>query len=178
MPSKMTSEIFTIANNIEDKNMRAQFLRENGTRAIQELIRLNFDTDIKFLLPDGRPNFLEGDDKPPTFDDASLNYEVRRLYLFIEGGNPNLSDLKRETLWIEMLNSLHADEADDLTHMKDRTLHKKYKNITHEVCHLAYPEFVRQPKSKPVRDGKGRFSPKENKEPQKKKTRRKKSSVA
>ena len=46
MPSKMTSEIFTIANNIEDKNMRAQFLRENGTRAVQELIRLNFDTDI------------------------------------------------------------------------------------------------------------------------------------
>ena len=35
MPSKMTSEIFTIANNIEDKNIRAQFLRENGTRAIQ-----------------------------------------------------------------------------------------------------------------------------------------------
>ena len=29
------------------------------------------------LLPDGRPNFLEGDDKPPTYDDASLNYEVR-----------------------------------------------------------------------------------------------------
>ena len=29
MPSRMTSEIFNIANNIEDKNMRAQFLREN-----------------------------------------------------------------------------------------------------------------------------------------------------
>jgi len=174
MPSRMTSEIFTIANNIEDKNMRAQFLRENGTRATQELIRLNFDTDIKFLLPEGRPNFLEGDDKPPTFDDASLNYEVRRLYLFIEGGNPNLTDLKRETLWIEMLNSLHADEADDLTHMKDRTLHKKYKNITHEVCHLAFPEFVRQPKPKPVRNAQGRFVTKENEETPKKKSKRKK----
>ena len=73
-----------------------------------------------------------------------------------------------------MLNSLHADEADDLTHMKDRTLHKKYKNITHEVCHLAYPEFVRQPKPKPVRNAQGRFVTKENEETTKKKSKRKK----
>ena len=72
-----------------------------------------------------------------------------------------------------MLNSLHADEADDLTHMKDRTLHKKYKNITHEVCHLAYPEFVRQPKPKPVRNAQGRFVTKENEETTKKKSKRK-----
>ncbi len=178
MSTKMTSEIFKIANEISDTNERAVYLRNNATQAVKELINVNFNPEIKMLLPEGRPNFLEGDNKPPTHDDASLNYEVRRLYLFVEGGSPNLTDLKRETLWIEMLNSLHEDEADDLTHMKDRSLNKKYKNLTHEVCHLAFPEFVRQPKPKPVRDGKGRFSPKEDKETQKKKTRRKKSSVA
>ena len=178
MPTKMTSEIFSIANGISDINQRAEYLRTNASQAVKELINVNFNPEIKILLPEGTPEFLLNDEKPPTHDDASLNYEVRRLYLFVEGGSPNLTDMKRETLWIELLKSLHKDEADDLTHMKDRILQKKYKNLTHEVCHLAFPEFVRQPKPKPVRDGKGRFSPKEDKEPQKKKTRRKKSSVA
>ena len=174
MPTKMTSQIFATADAISDINDRVEYLRNNASQAVKELINVNFNPEIKMLLPDGRPNFLEGDDKPPTYDDASLNYEVRRLYLIVEGGSPNLTDLKRETLWIEMLNSLHADEADDLTHMKDRTLHKKYKNITHEVCHLAFPEFVRQPKTKPVRNSQVRFVTKENKETPKKKTKRKK----
>ena len=170
----MTSQIFATADAISDINDRVEYLRNNASQAVKELINVNFNPEIKMLLPDGRPNFLEGDDKPPTYDDASLNYEVRRLYLFVEGGSPNLTDLKRETLWIEMLNSLHADEADDLTHMKDRTLHKKYKNITHEVCPLAFPEFVRQPKPKPVRNAQGRFVTKENEETTKKKSKRKK----
>ena len=168
MPTKMTSQIFATADAISDINDRVEYLRNNASQAVKELINVNFNPEIKMLLPEGRPNFLEGDDKPPTYDDASLNYEVRRLYLFVEGGSPNLTDLKRETLWIEMLNSLHGDEADDLTHMKDRTLHKKYKNITHEVCHLAFPEFVRQPKPKPVRNAQGRFVTKENEETPKK----------
>ena len=170
----MTSQIFATADAISDINDRVEYLRNNASQAVKELINVNFNPEIKMLLPDGRPNFLEGDDKPPTYDDASLNYEVRRLYLFVEGGSPNLTDLKRETLWIEMLNSLHAVEADDLTHIKDRTLHKKYKNITHEVCHLAFPEFVRQPKPKPVRNAQGRFVTKENEETTKKKSKRKK----
>ena len=170
----MTSQIFATADAISDINDRVEYLRNNASQAVKELINVNFNPEIKMLLPEGRPNFLEGDDKPPTYDDASLNYEVRRLYLFVEGGSPNLTDLKRETLWIELLNSLHGDEADDLTHMKDRTLHKKYKNITHEVCHLAFPEFVRQPKPKPVRNAQGRFVTKENEETNKKKSKRKK----
>ena len=170
----MTSQIFATEDAISDINDRVEYLRNNASQAVKELINVNFNPEIKMLLPEGRPNFLEGDDKPPTYDDASLNYEVRRLYLFVEGGSPNLTDLKRETLWIELLNSLHGDEADDLTHMKDRTLHKKYKNITHEVCHLAFPEFVRQPKPKPVRNAQGRFITKENEETPKKKTKRKK----
>ena len=130
MPTKMTSEIFSIANGISDINQRAEYLRTNASQAVKELINVNFNPEIKILLPEGTPEFLLNDEKPPTYDDASLNYEVRRLYLFVEGGSPNLTDMKRETIWVELLKSLHKDEADDLTHMKDRILQKKYKNLT------------------------------------------------
>ena len=58
--------------------------------------------------------------------------------------------------------------------MKDRTLHKKYKNITHESVTSHFQEFVRQPKPKPVRNAQGRFVTKENEETTKKKSKRKK----
>ena len=168
MPAKMTHEIFSVANNIKKDEERIDWIRENATKAVIELLRFNFNP-VVFLLPEGRPDLTEGseDDLRPqnsyfpnlgaSDDGATLNYEVRRLYLFVEGGNPNLTNVKRETLWIELVNSLHPSEADDLWHMKDHALQKKYKKITHLVAATAFPEWVRQPPPQPERDSKGRF---------------------
>lgn len=173
MPAKMTNEIFSVANSISTDEERVAYLRQNQTKAVRELLRYNFNNDVKFLLPEGRPDLSnEGSEElrpqnsyfpnlGPSDDGATLNYEVRRLYLFVEGGNPHLTDVKRETLWIELVNSLHPSEADDLWHMKDRKLQEKYKKITHLVAHNSFPEWVQPPpantKPKPKRDSKGRF---------------------
>lgn len=171
MAAKMTSEIFGVANNLKSDEERVAYLQQNRTKAVMELLRCNFNKDIKFLLPEGRPDVSlseeeEGEFKPqnsyfpnqgPIDDGATLNYEVRRLYLFVEGGNPHLTDVKRETLWIELVNSLHPSEADDLWHMKDGKLSDKYKKITHRVAYNSFPECVQQPSPQPKRDSKGRF---------------------
>ena len=86
------------------------------------------------------------------------DYEVRKLYLFIEGGHPTLTSVKRETLWIELVNSLHPSEADDLWHMKDKKLQEKYDKITHLVAYNSFPEYLRQPEPEPTRDSQGRFT--------------------
>ena len=140
MPSKMTSEIFTIANNIEDKNMRAQFLRENGTRAIQELIRLNFDTDIKFLLPEGTPPYVFRG-TPEGFP-TTLYPEVRKFYIFCEGGGANIQQIKRESIFIQMLENIHPDEAKIVIAMKDKKLNELYDTITYKLVREAFPDLL------------------------------------
>lgn len=176
MPSRITSDIFKTANSFEKDESRIKYLRETATIAVKEMININFNPDVKFLLPEGSPDLNFGDQdefKPRNSyfpnnssgdDGATLNYEIRKMYLFVEGLSPqNITQLKRETLWIQLLNSLGSDEAEDISLCKDKKLQEKYKKLTHKLCHQAFPEFVSQPKENHKRDTKGRFS-KKNKE--------------
>jgi hypothetical protein len=175
MAAKMTNEIFSVANGLNSDEDRVIYLRQNATKAVKELLRYNFNNDIKFLLPEGRPDLKkdEGDFNPQrgffegVDDGATLNYEMRKMYLFIEGGHPALTSLKRESLWHELINSLHPEEADDLWHMKDKKLQVKYKKITHLVAYTSFPEGLQQPQPESKRDNQGRFIKTEN--PKKKK---------
>ena len=176
MAARMTNEILSVANGLSTDEERVNYLRQNATKAVKELLRINFNKDIKFLLPEGRPELKEDEFNPQrgfiegVDDGATLNYEVRKMYLFIEGGHPNLTALKRETLWHELINSLHPSEADDLWHMKDKKLQQKYKKITHFVAYNSFPEGLQQPQPKPKRDNQGRFSKPEKSKKKKAKT--------
>jgi hypothetical protein len=162
MAAKFTFEILREANKITDKQERANYLRQNATIALKEMININFNKEIEMMLPEGAPDVVR---KETLHDGATLNYEMKKMYLFVKGaGRDDLSPLKRESLWLNLLIALDPEEADDLTKMKDRKLQEKYTNITHEVAHLAFPEFVRPPTNKPARDSKGRFIKKDKKE--------------
>ena len=173
MAAKMTNEIFSIANGLSSDEERVNYLRQNATKAVRALLIYNF-SDTKFLLPEGRPELRTEEDFNPqrgyvegVDDGATLNYEMRKMYLFYEGGHPTLTSVKRETLWIELINSLHPSEADDLWHMKDKQLQKKYKKITHLIAYNSFPEGLQQPQPESTRDSHGRFTKTEN--PKKKK---------
>lgn len=101
---------------------------------------------------------------------SHLNHEMKKMYLFYEGGHPNLKQMKREQLWVTLITGLHAGERDDLKYMKEHNLEEKYPNITQEVGHVAFPDLV--PKPTPikelVRDNKGRFIKKDKKKGKKK----------
>ena len=172
----MTNEIFSIANGLSSDEERVNYLRQNATKAVRALLIYNF-SDTKFLLPEGRPELRTEEDFNPqrgyvegVDDGATLNYEMRKMYLFIEGGHPNLTNLKREALWHELVNSLHPSEADDLWHMKDKKLQDKYKKITHLVAYNSFPEGLQQPQPQPKRDNQGRFSKPEKSKKKKAKT--------
>ena len=175
MAAKMTNEIFSIANGLSSDEERVNYLRQNATKAVKELLKYNFN-DAKFLLPEGRPDLKEDEFNPQrgffegVDDGATLNYEMRKMYLFIDGGHPNLTSLKRESLWHELVNSLHPSEADDLWHMKDKKLQEKYKKITHLVAYNSFPEGLQQPQPQPKRDNQGRFSKSEKSKKKKAKT--------
>jgi hypothetical protein len=63
------------------------------------------------------------------------------FYNFVKGGNDGLSSLRRETMFINILQGLHPKEAEILVLVKDKKLENKYK-ITKEVVNEAYPDIV------------------------------------
>ena len=176
MPARLTSIILKEANEIENKEKRINWLRENATYAVRGLLNFNFHKEVKFLLPEGEPDLeglainKEAEDFVLGTEFSHLNHEMKKMYLFYEGGHNDLKQMKREQLWVTLITGLHEGERNDISLMKDHKLEEKYPNITQEVGHLAFPELV--PKPTPIkellRDDKGRFVKKDKKKGKKK----------
>jgi hypothetical protein len=168
MSVRNVSDFLNKINQIENKEERAMALKTGANITVKELININFNSQIIFDLPVGSPDLTDEFNPNNNYfpalsqndDGATLNYEIRKMYLFIKDRVPQLTQIKRETLWIQLINSLGKDEAEVLTLVKDKKLQEKFTNIDHEVAHLAFPEFVSPPNNKKTRDGKGRFAKK------------------
>jgi len=72
---------------------------------------------------------------------TTLRKEWTKLYNFVKGGNDKLSSLRRETMFIQILEGLHPLDAEILCLVKDKKLYDKYK-ITKEIVAEAYPDIV------------------------------------
>jgi hypothetical protein len=98
------------------------------------ILRYTFDPTIEWLIPEGEPPYKKNTEK---YNEDAFYREIRRLYLFIKGGNDNLKAMRREVLFIDMLEALPEDDAQLLIAMKDRKL--PYKNITPKLVLKAFP---------------------------------------
>ena len=114
-------------------------LQENAGPALYTILKYAYDPNIVWDLPEGEPPY-----KPCPFpaQEMRLFAEIRRLYLFIKGGNPNLTKLRRETLFIELLESVHPSDAKVLVAIKDKKL--PYKGITAKLVKEAFPGLIEE----------------------------------
>jgi hypothetical protein len=101
------------------------------------VLKSAFDPKIKWLLPEGDVPYKRND-APEGTEHSVLAYEARKLYHFMEGGNADITQGKRETMFIQMLEGLHESEADVLCAAKDKVLHQKYKGLSEPVVKEAF----------------------------------------
>jgi hypothetical protein len=72
---------------------------------------------------------------------TSIRNEYENFYIYVRGGNNNISQIRKETMFINMLSGLHPLEAELMCLVKDKKLTDKYK-ITFEIVKEAYPDIV------------------------------------
>ena len=140
MPDNYTplfSEILTRLGKIKTKKDKVTFLKQHNTDALRQIIKASFDPKIKWALPFGEVPFIPND-APEGTEHNVLSYEARKLYHYIEGGNPQLSQNKREMMFVQLLEGLHPDEAEIVVAAKDKVLHQKYKGLSANVVKEAF----------------------------------------
>ena len=91
------------------------------------------------VLPAGDVPYKKNE-VPVGTDHTSLRREYKHLYNFVKGGNDSLSGLRRETMFIQMLEGLHPKEADIVILCKDKRLSEKYK-INYDIVKQAYSDI-------------------------------------
>ena len=138
-PNPFMSEILDLASKQRSVAKKVEVLQEYSTDALKAILIWNFDDTAVSMVPEGEVPY-EKNDVPIGTDHTSLRKEWKNLYHFVQGGNNTLSPIRRETMFIQMLEGLHPDEADILCLVKDGRLSEKYK-ITKEVVGKAYPDI-------------------------------------
>ena len=137
-----TRSIPLIFEDVESANSfetRKKVLLEKESNPLKDLLRYAFHPDIKFALPSGEPPF-KTIGSPDEYNPTYLYPNIRKFYLYIEGGHDGLTQLRREQLFIQMLESLHPKEAKVVIHVKDKKL--KYRGITYKLVKETFPEIL------------------------------------
>ena len=137
----LVSEIldkFELAKTREEK---IAVLKGNVNDPLLVLLRLNYDHMLKMDLPEGEPPFRKDIDKPIGYSESSLQLELRRFYVWLEP-KTNLPKIKKESLFVNMLEGIHWTEAEALCLAKDRKLQTKYKSLKEDIVREAFPRAL------------------------------------
>jgi hypothetical protein len=164
-------EIFDLVNKQRSNSKKVEILQKYEHPSLKALFIWNFDETVITVLPPGEvpysnlkseqkfsgtltnkvDNLIDtmsnsettslGNASDLTQGHTTIRKEYVRFYNFIKGGNDSLASLRRETMFIQMLEGLHPLEAQIVCLVKNKELQKKYK-ITKEIVSEAYPDIT------------------------------------
>ena len=160
-------EILQVVNKQKSNARKVEALQKFNDPALKVVLIWNFDESVISLLPPGEVPYAATSEQnsfsgtlSAKIGDAvskmgemgsnslgsqdqgrsSIRKEYQRFYNFVKGGNDSLSSLRRETMFINILQGLHPLEAEILMLCKDKKLGEKYK-LTKELVAEAYPDI-------------------------------------
>ena len=138
-PNPFVHEVLELVSKQRSKAKKVEMLKEYESDALKALFIWNFDDTVVSMIPSGEVPYKENE-VPVGTDHTSLRREWKHLYNFVKGGNDFLRPVKREQLFLQLLEGLHPDEADIVCLVKDKNLTEKYK-LSRPVVEEAFPDI-------------------------------------
>ena len=138
-PNPFVHEILELVDSQRTKAKKIEILKEYDDLALKAILIWNFDPTAISVLPEGPVPYKENE-VPVGTDHTSLRREWKNLYHFVKGGNDRLSAIRRETMFVQMLEGHHPEEAKIVCLVNDKDLESKYK-ITYDMVQQAYPDI-------------------------------------
>ena len=161
-------EILDLVSKQRSKAKKVEVLKKYEELCLKGILIWNYDDSIVTLLPEGEVPYADPEDQVTysgtlstkieesirkIYENGSFSLgagdsngrttirkEFKNFYQFVRGGNPGLNSIRRETMFINILQGLHPLEAEILCLVKDGNLEDKYK-ITKEVVSEAYSDI-------------------------------------
>jgi hypothetical protein len=162
-PNPFAFEVLQLVSKQRSKEKKVEILKEHEDPSLKAIFIWNFDESVISLLPEGDvPYFGDNTVKTSTISEriedavskmdssgsigavdqkySTIKKEYTKFYNFIKGGNDSMNGIKRENIFINILEGIHPLEAEILCLVKDKRLQEKYK-ITKEIVSEAYPDI-------------------------------------
>lgn len=130
------SEIINKACELKTAEEKVEWLKKNETFQLRTILKFTYDTDrVKFLIPNEPPPWKKNG---YTGVEGMLYKETRRLGIFVKGGGyDDMNKVKREQLFISLLEDIDDKDAELLCKMIQQ---KPLKGLPKEVVETAFPQ--------------------------------------
>ena len=135
----LVTEILQKVSSAKTKKEKVELLQEYNNNALRAILIINFDESLEFLLPAGDVPFTPND-APVGTEHTRLDSEYRGLYRYFKGGDNTLKGVRREQLFVQLLEGLVEDEANLLVAACNKDIQSKYR-ITKAVVSEAFPQI-------------------------------------
>jgi len=145
----MISEILQKAGDFKNKKDKISYLKSVDSRPLRNILKGSYDDSVQFNLPEGEPPYRK-DDAPPGFEVSTIQKQGYYFKYFFKGGQGDrMPAVRREKMFIDVLESLHPDEAELVLTMKEKKLMGKYSGITPLLVTEAFPDLLVKPMANP-----------------------------
>ena len=141
MASLSIAEVLEEVGKAKTREEKREVLKKNESWSLRALLQQNFHPQASWLIPPGAPPY-----KPnQTAADTSLHFEAKKLEYYTDAGK-NLPMLKREAMFVSLLERLSSDEAEILIAIKDQKL--SYKGLTYKLVKDTWPDLLPEQEEK------------------------------
>ena len=136
--TKMIYEIFELVEKAKTRQDKIDVLKKHETWGLKDVLRGTFDESIKWLLPEGRPPFNANDGHNAP---SNLLKQNGKFKYFVSGaGYNNMMPIKREVMFIGMLESIHPKDAEVALCMIAKK--SPAKGLTKKLVQEAFPGLI------------------------------------
>ena len=135
----LVSEILQKVSSAKTKKEKVDLLKEYNNNALRAILIINFDESLEFLLPPGEVPFTPND-APAGTEHTRLAHEYKGLYRYFKGGDSSLKGMKREQLFVQLLEGLAEEEANLLVSACNKDIQSKYR-VTKAAVAEAFPSI-------------------------------------
>ena len=131
-------ETLELVGKAKTREEKRQVLTDRDNFATRALLQLNYHPDVKWYLPPGAPPYTPGQiaDSTPN----SLHFEVKKLDYYVSPSPHDLPLLRRESMFVELLERLDPNDAKLIIAVKDRKL--SYKGLSYKLVKDTWPDIL------------------------------------
>ena len=131
-------ETFEMVSKAKTREEKRQILKDRENFATQALLQLNYHPNVKWFLPAGAPPYTPGQVADTTPN--SLHFEVKKLDYYIDPSPHKIPMIRRESMFVQLLERLDPKDAKLLLAVKDKKL--SYKGISYKLVKDTWPDLL------------------------------------
>ena len=137
---RLPHEVFALLTEASDVDSRVNILKQNDNFAVKTILMGSFNPKIVLDLPEGTPPFRVNE-SPIGLHQSPIKNQLQILGKLVVG-NKNVDKIRKETLFIRLLEGVHPGDAEIIVAMKDKTLSTLCPVITESLVRKAFPELL------------------------------------